>query len=208
MRRSLALAALILPQFVFTHINAANFDDPTWPCVQRKVPNLSIGQMWSGPIVDKSSEEMVNDDAITALASALAVRRTSLEEAEKLVQEFAKASGENREDHLAHVFALVFERIDSERAQIISGIARYAGKQTGLAERIDAKQEELAALEAKEEKTNDEWDRQEELMDTLEWDTRLFDARKESLTYVCETPVILEKRAFALSRMIAGAIEE
>ena len=31
--------------------------------------------------------------------------------------------------------------------------------------------------------------------------------RQQSLTYVCETPVILEQRAFALSRAIAGRLD-
>ena len=31
---------------------AADPTDPDWPCVQRKVPELSIGQMWSGPLPD------------------------------------------------------------------------------------------------------------------------------------------------------------
>jgi hypothetical protein len=30
----------------------------------------------------------------------------------------------------------------------------------------------------------------------------VFDERKQSLTYVCESPVILEKRAFAIARAI------
>ena len=37
--------------------------DPDWPCIQRKQPHLSLGQMWSGP---------APDDAIRALARAIA----------------------------------------------------------------------------------------------------------------------------------------
>ncbi|RYI14311.1 MAG: hypothetical protein EON48_11985, partial [Acetobacteraceae bacterium] len=38
----------------------------------------------------------------------------------------------------------------------------------------------------------------------LDWDVRIFTDRQAQLTYVCETPVILEQRAFALGRAIAG----
>jgi len=159
-----------------TGIEAATFDDPTWPCVQRKVSQLSIGQMWTGEILEPE-QIAAADEKLDVLAAALAVRRTSL------------------------LFALVFERIDSERAELIGGIGRYAGKQEGLAERISKQGEELAKLEAKV-------DRLEEIADQVDWDTRIFDERQQSLIYVCETPILLEKRAFALARMMMNHLDE
>jgi hypothetical protein len=70
-------------------------------------------------------------------------------------------------------------------------------------------QQELAALEAKgEEKSNDEWDRMEELQDIVTWDARIYTERAQSLTFVCETPVLLEKRAFALAKAVSDASGE
>ena len=40
------------------------------------------------------------------------------------------------------------------------------------------------------------------LEDALRWDTRIHDERNAALAYVCESPVILEQRAFALAREI------
>ena len=40
----------------------------------------------------------------------------------------------------------------------------------------------------------------------LLWDTRIFNERRESLTYVCEVPILIEQRAFGLARAIAGAL--
>ena len=42
----------------------------------------------------------------------------------------------------------------------------------------------------------------------LDWSTRIFQDRQQSLTYVCETPVILEQRAFALGRAIAAHLPD
>ena len=42
--------------------------------------------------------------------------------------------------------------------------------------------------------------------DKLRWDTRIYQDRQKSLTYVCESPVILEQRAFAVARMIAAEL--
>lgn len=185
---------------------AANFDDPTWPCVQRKVSHLSIGQMWTGDILEPDQIAAASA-RMKSLAAVIAVRRTSLEDAEILIADFAKAAGEDRAERLSMLFALVFERIDMERSQLVGGIARYAGKQSGLAERIDAQNEALAALEAKADKSNDDYDRLEEISDQIEWDSRIFDERQQSLAYVCETPVLLEKRAFALARMMMEHME-
>jgi hypothetical protein len=44
------------------------------------------------------------------------------------------------------------------------------------------------------------------LRQKLAWDTRIFRERSQSLTYVCETPVLLERRAFELARALAGLI--
>jgi len=184
---------------------AADFKDKSWPCIQRKVPNLSIGQMWTGPLVDGTVQP---DADAAALARAIAVRRTTLEDAKGLVDRYAATLGEDREEKLAVLFRTVFEQINRERAQVIAGIARYAGKQTGLSERIDGTQQELAALEAKDDKSDDEWDRLEELQDIVTWDARIYTERAQSLTYVCETPVILEKRAFALAKAVSEASAE
>lgn len=207
MRRLFDFAALSLLVAFSSPAEAANFDDPTWPCVQRKVPNLSIGQMWSGPILSEEDKGSLNDEAVETLAAALAVRRTTMEEAEVLVEAFASSSSKNLDARLTHLFHIVFERINSERGQLISGISRYAGRQSDLAERINTLNEEVVALEAKEDKSFDEFDTLEELADKIDWDKRIFTERQESLTYVCETPVILEKRAFALARIIMNRME-
>ncbi len=199
-----ALAALTV---VAMPASSATFNDPTWPCVQRKVPVLSIGQMWSGPIPEEDVKQQTEDEALEVLAAALAVRRTSLEEAEGLVDEFAKASSENKDERLSRLFAAVLDRINNDRAQLISGIGRYAERQSGLSDRIGKMNEEIVVLDGKEDKTNDEFDKLEELIDTVEWDTRIFDERQQSLTYVCETPVILEKRAFSLARIMMEKLE-
>lgn len=193
-------AALALPAV------AADFSDPDWPCVQRKVVNLSWGMMWTGLPIDESLGDWRDDPEIRALAETIAVRRTPIEEAEARIAAFAEGLGEDRERRLALLFKAAFELIDRERAQIVNGIGRYARKQAGLAERIDEARIEFAALteaeRAAEGEDLDRLDRIEELEDQIAWDTRIFDERQRSLTYVCESPVLLEQRAFALARAI------
>lgn len=201
MRWRIARVGLACLALAAASTGAAQPVDPDWPCVQRKVPSLSIGQMWSGPMPEGDWRE---DPAIGELAPALAARRNPIEEVEARVDEFAAAMPESeRAERLAELFAGVLETIDAERGQLIGGIGRYARNQTALSERIEAMQGELADLNAAPEK---DFDRIEELQDTLAWDTRIFRDRAQALTYVCETPVLLEQRAFAIARLIAARL--
>ena len=37
----------------------------------------------------------------------------------------------------------------------------------------------------------------------LQWDTRIYDDRNQALTFVCESPVLLEQRGYALGKEIS-----
>jgi hypothetical protein len=200
LRRCLAALLLAIPA---GGASAADAVDPDWPCVQRKVPELSIGQMWSGPV----PEEGWHPDAKTRqLAARLVPRRVPPEEVAAAAGAYADTlPPDARAEGLADLFATVLAQINAERGQVIAGIARYAHHQQALADRVEAREDEIARLEAVPDDQKD-WDRIEELQDELAWDTRIFKERSQSLTYVCETPVLLEKRAFTIARTLAGLI--
>jgi hypothetical protein len=63
---------------------AAAFQEADWPCQQRKVVRLSIGQMWTGALPEKPGAWR-DDPELAALAPRLAARRTGLDEARALV---------------------------------------------------------------------------------------------------------------------------
>jgi CHASE3 domain sensor protein len=117
----------------------------------------------------------------------------------------ASLGEEEREARLGELFATILQQVNRERGEVIAGIGRYAGRQESYSQEIDALQQELADLEAVPEADRN-WDRVEELQDRLVWETRIYRDRAQSLTYVCETPVLLEQRAFAIARALAGLI--
>jgi hypothetical protein len=172
--------------------------DPGWPCIQRKQPHLSVGQLWPGPVPDAGAEQLAQRDDITALAQVLEQRRLPIEDAEAQIAAFATGADATE---LTALFLAIFDRIDAYRGQIIVGIERYAEKQIGLSAQIEARRVEMARLEAAADPDFDLIDAEEEKLD---WDTRIFTDRQQQLTYVCETPVILEQRAFALAKAIAA----
>jgi hypothetical protein len=47
----------------------------------------------------------------------------------------------------------------------------------------------------------------EELAEQVQWDTRIFEDRRRTISYVCEVPVLIDQRLFALGRTIQQALE-
>jgi hypothetical protein len=180
---------------------AADPTDPDWPCVQRKVPELSIGQMWSGPLPDDAWK---TNAEVKELARHLVPRRVTPEEVAAEAGAFVDTLAPDvRDEALADLFAAVLQRINAERGQVIAGIGRYARHQQEIGARIEAREDEISKLQQVPDDQKD-WDKIEELQDALAWDTRIFKERAQALTYVCETPVLLEQRAFAIARTLSG----
>lgn len=177
--------------------------DPDWPCIQRKVPELSVGQMWAAALPEAG---VTPDPAAVDLAARIAPRRVSDADVEAAAATYAASlPADARPERLAEVFAAVLDRINRERTQVIGGIARYSHRQIEMADRIAAREAALAELAQVPEADRD-MDRFEEAEDALKWDTRIYRDRQQSLSYVCETPVLLEQRAFAIARILQGLI--
>jgi hypothetical protein len=170
-----------------------------WPCIQRKVGELTAAQMWDGPDV-ATAAGWRDDPGVAALAAELAQRRVPLDEAASRIERFAAAAGPDRDAKLTALFARVLERINAERARLVAGIERYARKQRQLADRI----REIGNAGREAEPSGATLPDQEE---RLRWDTRIYDERQAALAYVCESPTLLEQRVFALAREIRNRME-
>jgi len=49
--------------------------------------------------------------------------------------------------------------------------------------------------------------RVDELTNRVEWGTRIFEERRKTINFVCEVPVVIEQRLFALARAIQQSLE-
>jgi hypothetical protein len=198
--RSLTLGLALLGLLAGAQPLAAAAEDPDWPCVQRLVPEIAPGMIWAGPPLDGVDGEP--RPAIDALASELAARRVPLEDAEAQVERFAGTLEDGAKDEqLTHLFARTLEDINRDRSSIIQGIRKFARGQRALAERINARNDQLSALRPDQVALRDA------LLAEQGWDLRVYEDRRSSLGYLCEQPVLLEQRAFALARTIAGHLE-
>ena len=96
-------------------------------------------------------------------------------------------------------------RINRDRGSIIAGIQRYARRQTALAELIAQQTVEINRLIRDDDQAQKA--RLDELREKQTWDTRIYEERERSLTYICQQPVILEQRIFALAREIMAHLD-
>jgi hypothetical protein len=185
----------------------ASHPEPDWPCVQRKVPTLSAGAMWSGPALDEKAAEAWRDNpAVAAFVPKLVSRRTAEEELPKLIEEFAAGLKEKKAETLTLTFAGAFAEINTLRSEIIRGVGRYAKSQQRRSNALKTARESLDALQAKPEKTEAGNAKIAELTDQVQWQTRIFDDREAMSTYVCELPVLLEQRIFTIAREIQSRL--
>lgn len=177
-----------------------------WPCIQAKIERLSIAAFWSGPPVDEAALKAWRErPEVAQLVAAAISRRTPVEEAEKQVADFI-APRKSDKALLTLVFAGVFAELDGLRSTIIAGIERFTRSQRLLAEQTKKDRAELAPILATVQKSEQQRSRIQELQTKIQWETRLFAERENTLRYVCETPVLLEQRLFAIARVIQNEL--
>ena len=90
------VSALAIALLVGAPARAADPRHPDWPCVQAKVPEISIAAVWAGPPLDDVGKRWESDAAIKDLVTRLAARRTPLDEAQSKATEFVAASGQRQ----------------------------------------------------------------------------------------------------------------
>lgn len=190
----LAGAMLALPA------GPARSQSADWPCVQVLVPELSIGQIWPGPAA--KGHDWQTDPQIAGLAIRLADQKLPLPEARRQIGDFARAQPEaERAERLALLARAVLEAVNGERADMISGLRRYARRQQALAERIAEESRGLSGLVPS--RGADVPPDLADLKAARDWDLRIYEDRRAMLGQLCEQPVLMEQRAFAVARMMA-----
>jgi len=176
--------------------------DPDWPCVQVLVPTLAASQLWAGPPLGVT-QDVPADPRRAALAYQLASRATPLPQAEQAVDRFADGlAAQDRDAELTGLFHEVLALINQQRSEIIAGIKRYTRKQRRLADKIAQDNRRLAGLQpgtVPDAETA-------ELLNERQWDLRVFEDRQHVLRQICEQPVLLDQRAFAVSRIVQARL--
>jgi hypothetical protein len=203
-RFRLTAAAVVVCAGMPTVSNAADPRYPDWPCVQAKVPEISVAAVWDGPPIEPVANDWQNEPKIKNLVARLAAQRTPMEEAHRSIAEFLAGDATSKADRGKGLFAALFETLNGQRTEIMTGIERLARSEKALAEQIKS---DTSALHELQDRSPSDQSNIDELATRVAWNTRIFEDRRKSIRYACEVPVIIEKRLFALSRAIQQAAE-
>jgi hypothetical protein len=201
--RGIALGVAVTTACLSQPARALDPRFPDWPCQQLKVPGISIASVWAGPTIDPTGTTTPIDATEADLVSRLAARRTPMEDARKLIANFVTGTKEERQDKAKTLFAALYSKLNAQRDQVMDGIERLSRKQKAMAEQI---REETQKLRDMRDKTNPDQAQDDALVSQLAWQTRIFEDRRKSTSYVCDVPVLIEKRLFDLGSAIQTAM--
>ena len=177
---------------------------PDWPCAQIKVPDISVAAVWAGPPIDDVGNAWEEDPTIRDYVARLAARRTSLDDAQKMILDFITGNPPERQQKARLLFAGLFKTLNHERSEVMNGIERFFRQQRTFAGTI---RDETFQLRSLQDAANRDQDKVDELASRIEWGTRIFEERRKTIGYACEVPVLLEQRLFSLARTIQQALE-
>lgn len=173
-----------------------------WPCVQRRVETLSVGQIWDGPSVEGLSG-WFRDPKLVELIEALSSRRVPLEKAQAAIKRYAEGLPEGERDQkLTLLFAGLFDKVAGQRRTVMSGIVKYQKSQIERSKELERQTTEIARLQdqaASNESVAKELAAAEE---KFNWAQRIFQERQSNIPLACELPVLIEERLYAVTRSI------
>jgi hypothetical protein len=158
----------------------------------------------AGPPIDDVEGIWEQDPAVRNLVAQLAARRTPLEDAEKIISDTITGDPAERQRKANLIFAGLFKALNHERSEVMSGIERFSRKQREFADQVRSTILQLRELQ---NTPGHDQTKVDELISRVEWDTRIFDERSKTIGYVCEVPVLIEQRLFALARAIQQSLE-
>ena len=176
---------------------------PDWPCQQLKVPGISIASVWAGPSIEVGEAAKPIDAKQAELVSRLAARRTPIEDARKLIADYIVGTSEEKQEKAKTLFAALYSTLNAQRDEVMNGIERFSRKQKAMAVNI---REETQKLREMQDKAAGDQAQTEDIATRLAWQTRIFEDRRRSTSYVCDVPVMIEKRLFDLGKAIQGAL--
>ena len=101
------------------------------------------------------------------------------------------------------LFAALYSRLNAQRDEVMNGIERFSRKQKAMAVNI---REETQKLREMQDKSAGDQAQTDDIATRLAWQTRIFEDRRRSTSYVCDVPVLIEKRLFDLGSAIQGAL--
>jgi hypothetical protein len=204
-----ASARLIARTAAVTLSAAAAFAAPPgqqsdWPCAQRLVPTLTVGEFWSGPPAP-AGVRWQDDEKIAAVVNAVAPRSVPLAEGEKKLAAFAAAlAPDQRKQLLPEVFAGLVDEINEERQNVIFSLQDLDRRQKSIAALVNKVTDEENGVPLQPHTV--EAARQDEINQRREFLIRMFRDTQQTVRYACQVPAELEARLGAYARTLQSKL--
>jgi hypothetical protein len=198
---AIATVALIAPQ-AFAQFRGKT--DPDWPCQQIKTPTFSLASIWAGPQLDLDSQSWRNESDVVGLKAQMAQRRVPVADVEAAITDFKAKAGPDADAKLLRAFAAAFTDLSQQRSQIIEGLDRIGRRQKTLADNIRTENE--AVQNASDQNHDGQAPPGADGQQRLLWDLRIFNDRRQTVTYVCEAPTLIEQRIGEIARAVQKAL--
>lgn len=185
-----------------------------WPCIYRKVPELSAATIWDGPeITDTSSWR--KDEKVRKLSEYIVSRRIKVDDAEAAIKKYADGlPADARDAKLTELFAAVLTRTNEDRKLVMSGIERFHKRQLERAKEIEKEgielppeQDDPAAAAPPDATTAGEIGKLSDSEEKYKWEIRVFQQRQANIPIACEIPQLIDERAGALARAIRAQMK-
>jgi hypothetical protein len=175
---------------------------PTWPCIQRKVDNLSVAQVWDGPPID-GVKGWGSVPEIRDLVTKLANRRVPVKDVEAAVKAFAeKQPADARDKQLTLLFAGYFDTVHSQRRSVISGIEKYLKAQRERSSELERQSSDIGELERKAASDPKAAEELAKAQEQFDWAQRIFQERQTNIPIACEIPGLIDERIYEIGRSI------
>lgn len=174
--------------------------DPDWPCVQRLVPRLTAGTLWSG---HDAGGDWHADPQIAALVGKVAPRSVPTPAAKARVEDFvAGVPAPDRPRVLPLVFAGLVDETNAQRSQIIERLRGITRRQRMMTELTSTVTAELRALPPDTPAAQ-----HEEVVNRRALMIREYEEIERTIRYACEVPVQMESKLGTLAQVLQRATD-
>jgi hypothetical protein len=189
-------------------------EDPNaseWPCVYRKVPELSAAAIWDGPAITDTTSWR-KDEKVRKLSEYLVSRRIKEPDAEAAIKKYADSlPADTRDAKLTELFAAVLTRTNENRKIVMSGIERFNKRQHERAKAIEKEgltlPPDTQAAAQSQEMPAGEVSKLSDAEDKYAWEVRVFQEKQANIPIACEIPELIDQRAGDLARAIRAQMK-
>jgi hypothetical protein len=170
--------------------------DPDWPCQQPKVADYPLASVWDGPPIEAKPSD---DPVVMGLATEMSRRRVPMDDVRAAVSRLASSADPQAREKIKQAFLAAFNELVRQRAEVIAGLDRVGHKQREMADRIRA-ENSARGVQTPAMATQDAQ------LQKLQWDMRVYEDRRRTVSYVCEAPQAIEARIGEIVRAVRGAL--